>query len=349
MDTKQILDEAQTTVMGTDTGAGGLKITTGGQGVQIPSQVSANGTNVLQASVIGLEHAEPPTHVSTPAGEFWVGTGAHQWGRPLETLDNSRFRGSPGVAALFYGALEQHIQQHGTDLSAIEKAYIGLPQQAAAEPGLTNDVKAWLEGEHTWRVDDGPEHHLSLREVRVTTQPVAALFDYLLTDTGEFVEGRRRHFTQEVGVISIGMSTVEMLVVKGGKPIPRFTHAENAGVRRLLELLDPRGHYSRGEMDDKLRAGEFNGHLDDVLNVWGGEISGLIEQHWESGSQTWERFASVIVVGGGAHLLRHQLTRKFSGKAYIPDDPVLAIARGLWKMAVKHEIPLAKRRARRRA
>jgi hypothetical protein len=27
----------------------------------------------------------------------------------------------------------------------------------------------------------------------------------------------------------------------------------------------------------------------------------------------------------------------------------LAIARGLWKMAVKHEIPLAKRRARRRA
>ena len=344
-----ILNEAKTTVMGVDTGAGGLKVATGGQGVQIPSQVSANGTHVLQANVIGLEHAEPPTHVSTPAGEFWVGTGAHQWGRPLETLDNSRFRGSPGIAALFYGALERHVLEHGTDLGFIEKAYVGLPQQAAVEPGLTDDVKAWLEGEHTWRVDDGPERHLSLREVRVTTQPVAALFDYLLTNAGEFFEGRRGHFTQEVGVISIGMSTVEMLVVKDGKPIPRFTHAENAGVRRLLDLLDPRGHYSRGEMDDKLRTGEFNGRLDNVLNVWSGEITGLIEQHWESGGQTWERFASIIVVGGGAHLLRHQLTRKFAGRAYIPDDPVLAIARGLWKMAVKHEIPLAKRRARRRA
>ncbi len=348
MDEERILREAQSTVMGVDTGAGGLKISTCGQGVQIPAQVSAAGSRLTQANVMGLEHADPPTHVRTRAGDFWVGTGAHQWGRPHETLDHSRFRGSPSIAALLYGGLEQHIQQHGTDLDRIEKAYVGLPQEAAVEPGLTADVKTWLEGEHTWRVDDGPERCLSLREVRVTTQPVAALFAYLLTDAGEFVAGRRGDFTHEVGVISIGMSTVEMLVVKEGRPIPRFTHAENAGVRRLLELLDPRGHYSRGEMDDRLRAGDFNGQLADVLNVWGSEITGLIEQYWESGGQTWERFASVVIVGGGAHLLRHQLTRKFAGKAYIPNDPVLAIARGLWRMAVKHEIPLAKRRARRR-
>jgi hypothetical protein len=349
MNEERILREAQRTVMGVDTGAGALKIVTGGRGIQIPAQVSADGSHLAQANVVGLEHAEPPTHVSTPTGEFWVGTGAHQWGRPLETLDNSRFRGSPGIAALFYAGLEYRLREQDARLSRIEKAYVGLPQQAAAEPGLTDDVKAWLEGEHSWRVDDGPEHHLSLRQVRVTTQPVAALFDYLLTDAGEFAAGRRGDFAHEVGIISIGMSTVEMLVVKEGRPVPRFTHAENAGVRRLLELLDPRRHYSRGELDDRLRAGEFNGQLDDVLTVWGSEITGLIEQHWESGGQTWERFAAVIVVGGGALLLRHQLNRKFAGKAYIPEDPVLAIARGLWKMAVKHEIPLAKRRARRRA
>jgi len=344
-----IVHTAQRIVLGIDPGAGGLKVCTGAQGVQLPAQVATDGSRLLQADVVGLEQADPPLHVSTPAGEFWVGTGAHRWGRPLETLDHSRFRGSPGMAALFYAALERHVQQHGANLADLEKAYVGLPQQAVVEPGLTDAVKQWLEGTHTWQVDAGPERTLSLREVRVTTQPVAALFDYLLTPDGEYVETRKAHFAREVGIISIGMSTVEMLVVEAGQPVPRFTHAENAGVRRLLQLLDPRHHYSRGELDDRLRAGDFNGPLDAALSVWGSEITGLIEEHWESGGQTWERFAGVVVVGGGAHLLRHALTRKFAGKAYIPDDPVLSIARGRWKMATRHEIPLVKRRARRSA
>lgn len=343
------LDEVKGLVLGVDPGAGGIKVFAGGVGEQIPSQVAANGTRLGGGDVVGLERATPPTHVETPAGEFWVGAGAHRWGRPLEGLDHSRFRGSPGMAALFYAALEQHVQRHGTALENVEKAYVGLPQEAVGVGGLVDDVKGWLEGAHTWRVDDGPERRIELRDVKITTQPAAALFDYLLDGEGQFHEGRKAHFGKEVGIISLGMSTVEMLVVEEGKPLPRFTYAQNSGVRRLLQLLDTRGHYSRGELDDQLRAGKFEGSkLDDALNIWGSEITGLIEEHWESGSQTWERFASVIVVGGGAYLLRHQMTRKFAGKAYIPDDPVLAIARGLWKMNLRHEIPLAKRRAARR-
>jgi hypothetical protein len=348
MNERQIVETAKHLVVGIDPGAGGLKVFTGAAGTQLPAQVAADGTRLQQADVVGLAQAQPPIHVNTPAGDYWVGSRAHRWGRPLESLDHSRFRGSPGIAALFYGTLEQHLQQHDTDLQQVEKAYVGLPQQAVSVPGLVDDVRAWLTGEHRWRVDGGPRRRLELRDVKVTTQPAAALFDYLLDAQGQFVTQRKRHFKREVGIISVGMSTVELLVVQEGKPVPRFTHAENAGVRRLLRLLDPRGHYSRGELDDKLRAGAFNGQLADALNVWGAEINGLIEEHWESGSRTWERFASVVVVGGGAHLLRHALTRKLAGKAYIPDDPVLAIARGLWKMAVQHEIPLARRRARRR-
>lgn len=341
------LNEVKNIVLGIDPGAGGIKAALGGSGTQIPAQVAADGSRLQQASVEGLGQAQPPTHVWTPAGEFWVGAGAHRWGRPLEGLDHSRFRGSPGMAALFYASLEQHVQEHCADLGVVEKAYVALPQEAVGIAGLTEDVRNWLTGEHTWRVDDGPDRRLELRDVKITTQPAAALLDYLLNNDGEYVAGRKSHYGDEVGIISVGMSTVEMLVVQGGKPVPRFTHAENAGVRRLLQLLDPRGHYSRGELDDRLRAGGFDGHLDDALRIWGGEITGLIEAHWESGSQTWERFAAVIVVGGGAILLRDALLRKFRGKLHIPDDPVLAIARGGWKMALRHEIPLAKRRARR--
>lgn len=345
---QQYVDRAKELVLGADPGAGGFKIHTGEHGIQLPSQVAADGTRLEPAAVLGLQEATPPTRIETPAGSFWIGTGAHRWGRPLESLDHNRLS-SPGVAALFYGALEQHVHAYGTALGDIEKVYVGLPQQAVTVPGLKADVEQWLIGSHTWRVDGGAERQLELREVKITTQPVAALFDYLLDAQGQFIAGRRGHFAREVGIISLGMSTVELLVVEGGQPVPRFTHAENAGVRRLLQLLDPQGHYSRGELDDRLRAGAFNGQLTDVLNVWGGEITGLIEEHWESGGRTWERFAGIVVVGGGAHLLRQQLTRKFTGKVHIPEEPVLAIARGLWKMAVKHEIPLVKRRARRRA
>ena len=40
----------------------------------------------------------------------------------------------------------------------------------------------------------------------------------------------------------------------------------------------------------------------------------------------------MIVVGGGALLLKETLTRQFNGKAVLPDEPVLSIARGLYKL-----------------
>ena len=40
----------------------------------------------------------------------------------------------------------------------------------------------------------------------------------------------------------------------------------------------------------------------------------------------------MIVVGGGALLLKDALTRQFNGKAVLSDEPVLSIARGLYKL-----------------
>jgi hypothetical protein len=42
----------------------------------------------------------------------------------------------------------------------------------------------------------------------------------------------------------------------------------------------------------------------------------------------------VLIVGGGALLLKDALTVQFGHKAWAPDDTVLAIARGLWKLSV---------------
>jgi hypothetical protein len=122
---------------------------------------------------------------------------------------------------------------------------------------------------------------------------------------------------------------VELLVVQKAVPNQRFTLGKTAGVRRLLELLNPQGHYSRGEMDDLLRAGALS--YTEKLPIWQGEVLGLIEETW---GNAWERFGAIIIVGGGALLLHDALTRKFAGKGIIPTDPVLATARGLFKMGL---------------
>jgi hypothetical protein len=40
----------------------------------------------------------------------------------------------------------------------------------------------------------------------------------------------------------------------------------------------------------------------------------------------------VILVGGGAVLLKNSLPYYFSGKGILAEDPILSIARGLWKL-----------------
>ncbi|MEJ5170363.1 MAG: NAD(P)/FAD-dependent oxidoreductase, partial [Fimbriimonadales bacterium] len=42
----------------------------------------------------------------------------------------------------------------------------------------------------------------------------------------------------------------------------------------------------------------------------------------------------VVVVGGGALLLRQALLTRFNSRAYLPEEPVLATARGLYKLAL---------------
>jgi hypothetical protein len=39
-------------------------------------------------------------------------------------------------------------------------------------------------------------------------------------------------------------------------------------------------------------------------------------------------------VGGGTILLKNSLPYRFNGKAYIPDDPILSVARGLYKLTI---------------
>jgi hypothetical protein len=209
--------------------------------------------------------------------------------------------------------------------------WAGLPIAAlmgAPAEETRKAVVGWLQGDHEWTAD-GERCRLEVAQAVVASQPVGAMFDFLLNDKGEMTPEKKAVFKKEIGILGIGMNTVDLLVVQAGAPVERFTAGENIGVRRLLELTNRDGLYSLAEMDDRLRDGTLD--TSTALPIWQREIMGLIEQTWE---KNFARFESIVCVGGGSILLREALLRRFNGKAFVADDPVLATARGLYKYAV---------------
>ena len=208
---------------------------------------------------------------------------------------------------------------------------VGLPiatlmgsEAAATQRG----VQEFLRGEQRWSAD-GDTQRLDVENVIVASQPVGAMFDYLLNDRGEMPPEKKVQFKREIGILGVGMNTVDLLVVNAGAPVERFTAGANVGVRRLLELANRDGLYSLAEMDEQLRNSVLD--IGTAQPIWAREVLGQIEKAWES---HFRRFAAVVIVGGGSLLLRDELLRRFGGHAVAPDNPVIATARGLYKYAV---------------
>jgi hypothetical protein len=119
---------------------------------------------------------------------FYVGPGAHDWGRPIENLDYERMTGVPETRAIVYGILSRYMNQFGMIATPIN-LIVGLPlevlsgDQAAAN---AENVKRWLVGEHEWEAE-GQRCSIQIAEAKVTSQPSGALFDYLLDDEGQLI------------------------------------------------------------------------------------------------------------------------------------------------------------------
>jgi len=308
-----------------DPGYGAVKVFGPKGGLSIQSAVSICGGQTIRR-MTGLRISRPPLRVETSSGSFYIGRGAHDWGRPVENLDLDRLTGAPELLALFLGALSRY-GLSGDPVSLM----VGLPIAAlmGEETKPTQQaVRGFLRGTHTWHAD-GVEQSITIQTVRITSQSVGAMFDYLLDDEGRMAADRRRAFRHELGVVGIGMNTVDLLVVRNGSPVQRFIAGETLGVRRLLDLVNNRGQYSLAELDTQLRDGTLD--IGDILPIWQSEVLGFVERQW---GEAFKRFQIVVAVGGGAKILREPILRRFKGKVFIPDDPIIATARGLYKYTI---------------
>jgi hypothetical protein len=313
--------------LGIDAGNGAFKLYGANGGLELVSQVATNGSQKV-LNTLGLRKSKSPLAIQNESGQFYVGPNAHDYGRPVENLDVDRFNGTPEMRALLHGSLTCYQQHHGNFTNPLS-VVVGLPNEVLtgdlAEQNVEN-VKRWIRGQHDWTAD-GQSYSLEIAEVKVTSQVTGGLFDYLLDAEGAFIPERKSAFSGEVGVITVGFGTVELMVVRNRTPVQRFTTGAASGVRRLLEIVNGQRLYSLGELDNQLRAGQLD--IREALPIWEREVTGVIERQWGT---AWRRFAAVLIMGGGAILLRDSLPYKFNGKAFVPDEPVQAIARGLYRL-----------------
>src|SRR5688572_19053803 len=161
--------------IGFDMGMGAVKLWGKPGGWQLVSQVASNGQRHLSDGIIGLKTRKRPMLITGDFGSFFVGSSAHEHGRPVENLDFERLTGAPEMRVLLYAALAQYQDEYGPFDSPLS-LMAGLPLQMMTGDSAKEyqrGVKAWLKGTHEYEVD-GITHRIEVEDVKQTSQPVGA-------------------------------------------------------------------------------------------------------------------------------------------------------------------------------
>jgi len=310
-----------TTVLALDPGYGNTKVCVNGNIACLQSAIAR--PQSVGMAAIGMKTASHADILRMDGYEFAIGPGAWHWGSLLTSSDYSALA-SPERRALAFGTLGKLLE---SGEYVIDHMVVGLPV-----PLLMDEpqAKAVMEGLKEYKAVheftfNGQEYRLLINRLRVLAQPVGAYADWLLDDELHLRKGGR---LAEVGVLDLGMNTLDLYVVQDGKVEPRFVGGDKVGVRRLLELLTGKGHDPE-ELDADLRLGRL--HISpSQMQSWLGEVLSVIERVWPS----LRRFSAVIPTGGGAlvlgDLLRLALIAKGAAVCW-PEDPITANVKGLWK------------------
>lgn len=285
----------------------------------------------------GLKSKKRPMVISSQYGDFYVGKGAHDFGQPVESFDFEHLTGTNEMRALVYGALSTYQKLFGTFEEETLVIAVGLPLMLMTGENAKRNQAAvikWLSGVHIWQADR-EQFTAEVEKVLLAPQALGALYDYVFDMGGQAIAGHEKAMTLECAEISVGSNSVELMVTKRNSDTEKYIGGKAVGVRKLFKRIDPRGLYSYGELDLKLRGKddefdeETKQRLPNMIMSWSVEVNDFINKQWEGAH---ERFHKIFVVGGGVYLLEKELRHRFNGRTVIPENPVMSIGRGLYKI-----------------
>ena len=270
-----------------------------------------------------------PLLIRNGIGDFYVGLGAKDRGQLIENNDLDKLLDSPEARALFYAAMTK--AQAVGKFDVLTALPLALVMGADAKRNV-EQVKAWMGGAHEWEADNHPRV-AHVRGVKTLSQAQAILFDYALAMNGT----EANSIAGEIGVISIGHNTIELLVFDSGRPVEAFAASEQKGVRVVLELLaEHMGADSVGVVDAWIREKrpEALVQLRAVLPAWHSQIKGLIDRKWRN---VKDRLRVVVVAGGGVlpEFAGPVMRGMFVNRLHVVHNPTGAVADGLMKLAAR--------------
>ena len=318
-------------VLGFDAGFGNIKLWDKNGGSVHASHV-AQANRPRQVNTMSDEANQEALLIEFDDHRYYTGQYAGFEGLHVDSLSMERLLGSLEIRAVFYGAMTEHIEQHSKFRGSVS-VVCGLPFGLLDEENFDSTeskMNEWVVGEHEWTAN-GQDYKINVSDLAIKSQAVGAVLDYGLTLKGGMNQGKGSQLQGDIGVVSIGYNTIELMGLSGVRQVQNLTTSSDLGVRRLLQRLNSDGLLSLSVLDSHLRDGNINGRLETALPEWSQSVTSYIGTEW---GRRWRAFKKVIVVGGGAELLRDDLSDYFDGKAFVPDEPILTIARGLYKRGV---------------
>lgn len=320
-------------VLGSDLGAGNMKLFGERGGVVYPSHVSqAIGSRYSDVTDSGGKRADL---IEFDDDRYYTGLMAPYEGRSLSNNQAAEWiLDGSAIKASLYGAATEYMHNHGL-LKAPLRIQAGVPVAMLTDSNTTKTTAAingWLLGEHRWKAN-GHDYSVTVEQVEVRSQAFGALLDYAINDGEIAIDPVKQHEIKgRIGVLSIGGRTIEMMVLDGGKTlVESLTSSEDYGVLKMLEIANGGSNVGLGQLDVRLRNGSMNGEYKPALKSWWQLVKGHITGKW---GKEWNKFSKIILVGGGCVMLKQELLLHFAGKAIVANDPYLAIASGLYKRGV---------------
>jgi hypothetical protein len=341
--------------LGLDPGFGNVNVAEVQNGeitaVGIPSVVgigSMDAGALTLAGVVRGGRRQRPARIAFDGIEYLVGPGVAEHARPIERMDFQRFSDSPELRALLYAALYQVLNGGGHQVALA----VGLPveilqdteQAQAAERGMAR----WLVGEHRFELDDTPARFEVVAMRAKIAQPVATWFDWGMDNAGQWVRGGKLAKAPAL-IIDQGFNTLDVLVVENGRISTRYTSGDTLGMRRAAELAAGNIQRRYGvemslhEADELVQAvvhgkrvtifveGESTNVTREVrqaLSTLGSDVVRFVERSVGKAARKFK----VFLTGGGSMAIGERLLGQYA-HAVMVDDPVLANARGLAKLA----------------
>jgi hypothetical protein len=308
-------------IIALDPGFGNTKICLDNNTFTMPSAVAH--PREIGLAGIGMKSVEKSERIIVDDQEFAIGDGAWNQGSSANGMDYVGLASAPRKA-LFFGCMSHLMAPGNYEFDAL---IIGLPVPLLMDSSQAQSVferLKTLKGTHSFAIKK-KNFQIEIKKIKILAQPAGAFADWWLDET---CTPKKRLSQSEIGVLDIGMNTLDLYAFQNGKVTPKFVGGSKLGVRRLLEMIND-NHHEMHELDNLLRRRQLRPSKSQT-SQWLDEIFHSVENTWTD----FSRFTSIIPVGGGAQLLGDQLRSALlakGAKVDWPENPITANVSGLWK------------------